>query len=31
MRSAYKYYPDLKDLGGGTRSPAFTIEEAASC
>lgn len=30
MRSAYKYYPDLKNLGGGKRSPAFTIEEAAA-
>ena len=30
MNRSYKYYPDIKALGGGKRSPAFTIEEAAA-
>lgn len=29
MNRSYKYAPDIKALGGGKRSPAFTIEEAA--
>ena len=30
MNRAYKYAPDIKALGGGKRSPAFTIAEAAA-